>query len=83
MDVNGTKTMIVNKNILKICFFIGLPPLQFYETINGNLYAIPEKTKNAFVIVELIDIFAKDVNVYFIDNKGISSPALENYSPIF
>jgi hypothetical protein len=28
-DVSGTKIMIVNKNILKICFFIGLPPLQY------------------------------------------------------
>jgi len=37
MDVSGTKTMIVNKNILKICFFIGLPPLYFYATINSNL----------------------------------------------
>jgi hypothetical protein len=43
MDVSGKKTMIVNKNILKICFFIGLPPLHFYETIHGNLYAISEK----------------------------------------
>jgi len=30
----------------------------------------------------LIDALIEDVNVYFTDNQGVSSPALEKYSPI-